>query len=114
MLSFDVSAIDIVLLVAVLVLFLLFISQRKSQSEAEPKPNIDAPKKLSSTPMKREKTATESSDKNQSPEGFRQCVHQFGYLKNMPKNTPVPDECFGCPKVLRCMFSHDEVTLHST
>jgi hypothetical protein len=40
----------------------------------------------------------------QSSTGFQNCIHQFGYLKDHPKDTPVPDECFGCPKILHCLF----------
>lgn len=104
MLSFEVSAIDVVLLVVVLVLLLLFISQKRGHSVAEPRLNTDVQEKLSRKPVKVEKTGAKDSVKKQSTEGFQECVHQFGHLKGMPKNTPVPDECFGCPKVLRCMF----------
>ena len=104
MLSFEVSAIDVVLLVAVLVLLLLFISQKRGRSVAEPRLNSDVLEKLSRKPVKVEKTGAEDSVKKQSAEGFQECVHEFGYLKDMPKNTPVPDECFGCTRILRCMF----------
>ncbi|MEM3704070.1 MAG: hypothetical protein QXX79_06625 [Candidatus Bathyarchaeia archaeon] len=30
------------------------------------------------------------------------CAHYFGFLNNLPKETPVPDECLVCPKVLQC------------
>lgn len=35
---------------------------------------------------------------------FAGCVHKFGYLKTVPRNTPIPDECFGCPKILECLM----------
>lgn len=34
---------------------------------------------------------------------FEGCPHKFGYLRTLPKNTPIPDECFGCPKILECL-----------
>jgi len=34
---------------------------------------------------------------------FEGCPHKFGYLKTLPKNTPIPDECFGCPQILECL-----------
>jgi hypothetical protein len=104
MLSFEVSAIDVVLLVAVLVLLLLFISQRRGHSAAEPRLDTDVQEKLSKKKAVKVEKAAEDSVKKQSTEGFQECAHEFGYLKDMPKNTPVPDECFGCPNVLRCMF----------
>jgi len=104
MLSFEVSAMDVVLLVAMLVLLLLFISQKRSQSVAEPRLSADHQEKLPREPEATVETAIRNPLKKQSAKGFQKCVHQFGYLKDMPKNTPIPDECFGCFKVLRCMF----------
>ena len=36
---------------------------------------------------------------------FEGCPHKFGYLRTLPKNTPIPDECFGCSKILECLGS---------
>ena len=35
---------------------------------------------------------------------FEGCTHEFGYLKSLSKNTPIPDECFGCPQILDCLM----------
>jgi len=34
-----------------------------------------------------------------------QCRHSLGYLKKRPKNTPIPDECLTCRKMIECMLS---------
>lgn len=34
---------------------------------------------------------------------FESCKHKFGYLNSLPKNTPIPDECFGCPQIVECL-----------
>lgn len=34
---------------------------------------------------------------------FEGCPHKFGYLSSLPKNTPIPNECFGCPKIVECL-----------
>ncbi|MEM2466082.1 MAG: hypothetical protein QXZ47_02160 [Candidatus Bathyarchaeia archaeon] len=31
------------------------------------------------------------------------CEHFFGYLRNRPKNTPIPDECLTCDKMIECL-----------
>lgn len=36
---------------------------------------------------------------------FEGCSHKFGYLSSLPKNTPLPDECFGCPQIIECLRS---------
>jgi hypothetical protein len=33
-----------------------------------------------------------------------ECSHFFGYLKGIPKNTLIPDECFRCPKMVQCIY----------
>src|SRR3972149_332594 len=33
---------------------------------------------------------------------FNGCTFKLGYLKNLPKNKPIPDECFGGPQLLEC------------
>ena len=71
---------------------------------AEPRSNVNDQEKLMGEPKETGETITENRLKKQSAEGFQNCVHQFGYLKDMPKNTPIPDECFGCPMVMRCLF----------
>ena len=94
MLSFDVSAIDVVLMVAVLVLFVLFVTLRKSQSVTNPQLNMGIQEKLSRKAAKVEKTG-EDLAKKRSGKDFQECVHEFGYLKDTPKNAPIPEECFG-------------------
>jgi hypothetical protein len=34
---------------------------------------------------------------------FNGCQFKLGYLKGLPKNKPIPDECFGCPQILECI-----------
>jgi DNA-directed RNA polymerase subunit RPC12/RpoP len=32
------------------------------------------------------------------------CAHYLGYLKQRPKNTPIPEECLTCAKMIECMY----------
>ncbi len=32
------------------------------------------------------------------------CSYYFGYLGELPKNTPIPDECLGCLKIMECLI----------
>lgn len=32
-----------------------------------------------------------------------ECSHFFGYLRKIPKNTQIPDECFMCSKMVECL-----------
>ena len=31
------------------------------------------------------------------------CAHHLGYLKRRPKNTPIPEECLTCAKMIDCI-----------
>lgn len=41
-----------------------------------------------------------------------ECSHFFGYLRKIPRNTSIPDECFSCPKMVECLsYSISEQTM---
>jgi hypothetical protein len=54
--------------------------------------------------IKNQKTA---SSQKQPPKtsGVKDCLHFFGYLGGLPKNTPIPGECFGCEKIVDCLIT---------
>jgi hypothetical protein len=68
----------------------------------------------SSTQAKQETPAPTSSEsreiskqaKTEPVSSKRDCLHQFGYLRTFPKNSPIPDECFGCPKIVECLINN--------
>jgi hypothetical protein len=33
------------------------------------------------------------------------CSHQFGYLRTLPINAPLPEECLSCDKLIKCKHS---------
>ncbi|MDW8022945.1 MAG: hypothetical protein RMJ15_04315 [Nitrososphaerota archaeon] len=33
-----------------------------------------------------------------------ECKHFLGYLKKRPKNTPIPDGCLTCDKIIECLL----------
>jgi len=107
MLSFDISVIDVVLSIVILILLLLFVTQRKSQSGCVQKTAMMSGKGTLEEPKVGEKISTQTNPDRSSADSFQGCVHQFGHLRSMPKGTAVPEECFGCPKVLRCMFQNE-------
>lgn len=44
-----------------------------------------------------------------SVESQRKCSHFFGYVKTLPKNTPIPDECLWCPSIVDCLSYEQKV-----
>jgi len=107
LLSFELSVIDIALVIAVVVLLMLFLTHKHGQSTTESELHVASQEKTSEKPEMPAKTAQEKNSKKQSPTDFQECAHHFGYLRNQPKGTPVPDECFGCKKILQCLFPNE-------
>jgi len=105
MVSFEFSVIDIVLMIAIVVLLALYLTK----SSTEPRDELERPIKEEKT---LEKPTVSVETKKSSEEALlttdvgtndsTKCTHQFGYLKTLPKDAPIPDECFTCPKYIRC------------
>jgi len=107
MVSFEFSVIDIVLMVAIVVLLALYLTK----SSAEPRAELEHPIKEEKT-LEKPKVSVETQKPSEETvlttdvetESSAKCTHQFGYLKRLPKDAPIPDECFTCPKYIRCAF----------
>jgi hypothetical protein len=71
------------------------LSLQKNQEDKTP--IVSQSKEVISKPQKTvaSRVATSSSRGD--------CLHQFGYLRTLPKNTPIPDECLGCQRVVECL-----------
>ena len=33
------------------------------------------------------------------------CLHHFGYLSELHRNNAIPEECFFCPQVVKCIVN---------
>ena len=103
MLSFELSAIDLILAVAVLVLLILYITKLSKPSTGE---KLLARKEGSSEKPATEATTPEEERKRvrstQSQTGFARCPYGFGYLRKLDKGAPIPDECLGCSRIMEC------------
>jgi len=55
---------------------------------------------------KEEAPVKPSKEKEKGPkeESLKGCPHHFGYLAHRPKNTPIPQECLTCQKIVECML----------
>jgi len=49
-----------------------------------------------------------SQEEKKSFPTSRDCAHFFGYVRRLPKNTPIPDECLGCPWIVECLTHQAE------
>jgi len=55
------------------------------------------------TPRQPEKPA--ATAKTEASSAVKDCAHHYGYLHTFPKNSPIPDECFGCEKIVDCLVN---------
>lgn len=42
---------------------------------------------------------------NPKTETAPECKHQLGYLRTLPRNTSIPDECLSCDRIIECKHS---------
>ena len=98
MLSFELSAIDLILLIAVIVLLILYITKLSARPPTE--------EKLAATDAslkKGEKNLLSTQPQTDSPK----CPYCFGYLEKLDKNASIPDECLSCPRITECFGSNE-------
>jgi len=98
MLSFELSAIDLILVIAVIVLLILYITKSSTKTATEEKqmPKI--------TSLETE-TEGEVQSPTSPPKNSVECPYNFGYLKKLGKDAAIPDECLGCSRMMTCLYS---------
>jgi hypothetical protein len=84
-------------------------SKREDKQEVPKTPEkLEAPKTEEEQPPmpppKQTPTSPPMSVDMGLPKGSPECAHHFGYLRTLPKNTPIPDECFGCTRIMECFM----------
>jgi len=69
------------------------LEAQKTEEEQPPTP----------PPMQTPASPTKSADTGPA-KGSPECNHHFGYLRTLPKNAPIPDECLGCTNIMECLM----------
>ena len=97
MLSFELSAIDIILVLAVLVLLVLYWTKlskipdeqffRGSMAKAV------SPEKVISNPQS----------------GYAECPRGFGYIRKIGNDGSVSERCLGCYRIMECYSESEEI-----
>jgi len=60
---------------------------------------------LPSKSIDRAKLKADEKPSLRSPE----CTHFFGYVKRLPKNAQIPDECMWCPQLVKCLTGDEMI-----
>lgn len=67
------------------------------EEPAEKVKAIQSPESASTVSVETKKTDFSPDTQTQG------CPYHFGYLKEHPKNTPLPNECLTCTKIMECL-----------
>jgi len=110
MLSFELSVIDVVLIVAVIILLSFHLTRTPNKPNVKSKLSVEREKSLEKGKMKNfvSKTSKKKSSLAEK-EGPVKCSHHFGYLSSIPKgDDSIPEECYSCSWMMRCLFSTEK------
>jgi hypothetical protein len=97
MLSFELSAIDIILVLAVLVLLLLYWTKLSKLPEEK---TLTQPTAQKTKP--KETTKTPQND-------YTECPRGFGYIKGIENDGSVSERCLGCYRIMDCYGESEKV-----
>lgn len=101
MLSFELSAIDIALTMAVIILFILYLTKPSKKVTAKTQLPLD--RKI----LRKGRASAVEMSKQSGRTDVWKCPHSFGHLGNLPKDASIPNECLTCPRVMECSFKGD-------
>jgi len=106
MLSFEISVIDIVLMLAIIVLLILYITKLSTKSVAEP--GLSVPEERDAEKPSEAVETQKSMEQRRLPThpqtSSLECPYHFGHLKKLPRNAPIPNECVRCPRMVECSW----------
>jgi len=110
MLSFELSVIDVVLIVAVIILLSFHLTRTPDKSNVKPKLSVEKEKSLEKGKIKDlvSKTSKKKSSLAEQKSPVK-CPYHFGYLSSIPKGeNSIPEECYSCSWMMRCLFSKEK------
>jgi hypothetical protein len=111
MLSFELSAIDLILAIAVIILLVLYLTKSSAKPHSQEKilvkkesssrePVIEATMPEATVPEDEIESSTSSQP--QPKTGSATCPFGFGYLRKLDKDASIPDGCLGCSRIVEC------------
>ena len=97
MLSFEVTAIDLILVIAVMVLLVLYWTKLSKI------PDVQFFRQSTAKDTSAERLATEPQS------GYAECPRGFGYIKKIGDEGSVSERCLGCYRIMECYGESEEV-----
>jgi len=104
MFPIDSSLLIAILIVTTISAYILILKKLKPKSILTNKiPKQDPKTNVPETRKKDKNVEKKILDTTQSKEYGSACSQHFGYLGTLPKNASLPDECLGCPNIIKCL-----------
>jgi len=98
MISFELTAIDIILVLAVLVLLVLYWTKLSKIPDEQLFQGLitknTSPEKLTSSPQN----------------DYTECPRGFGYIKKINDDGSVSEKCLGCYRIMGCYSESEEIS----
>jgi hypothetical protein len=99
MLSFELSAIDIILVIAVIVLIVLYWAKLSKIPDEQffrgSIAKVASPEKIASNPQS----------------GYAECPRGFGNIRKLDNDGSVSDRCLGCYRIMECYSEQEEIKI---
>jgi len=97
MLSFELTAIDLILVIAVIVLLVLYWTKLSKIPDEQffrgAIAKAASPEKIASNPQS----------------GYAECPRGFGYIRKIGDDGSVSERCLGCYRIMECYGESEEV-----
>jgi len=111
MLSFELSAIDLILAVAVIILLVLHLTKSSAKPPTEEKLLVEkersSEKPVTEAAKPEEETKRVTSTGSQPQTGSATCPFSFGYLAKLDKGAPIPEGCLSCSRIMGCYSANE-------
>ena len=109
MLPFELSAIDLILVIAVIVLLILYVTKSSAEPHTEEKRFVGGkiPPKKPAVEAANPKIEGDTRLVPHARKDSSKCPYGFGYLKKLDRDASIPDECLGCSRVMECSSANE-------
>jgi hypothetical protein len=98
MLSFEITAIDLILVIAVIALLLLYVAKL-----------VNSPEEFLKKPLEN-KVKHETVELNHDS-GYGECPRGFGKIKGIGNDNSISDRCLGCYRLSMCYLDEEKSSL---
>ncbi len=96
MLSFELSAIDLILVISVVIVFVLYIAKMPARNHKE---QVRQPK-VCAAPPERPASMPQSD--------YTECPRGFGNIRTLGEDNSVSEKCLGCYRIMDCYSESEE------